>query len=177
MTQDSQGTKKRKNLTDIMIALALGLLIYLSISVGIAQYQQYNESAPATNWVEVTSLTVPNFKPGVNPTIDYVREIKQQVSSSWTAELRYYPPDTENYEVACERTGFSELEPGRAPPANGWTVGSFAGTDCVEELTREGRYRLNIVWKLRPRGLNREIVYPISSNTFYVGEVSVNEQQ
>lgn len=172
--QDTPEQKEKKNLTDIMIGVGLAFLIYIAGSIAWYQYQESNNTAPATNWVEVTGLTVPNFQLGVNPTIDYVRDIKQAVSSSWSAELRRYSDTSDNYDVVCERSGFSELEPGRAPPATGWTLGSFAGTDCVESLTLPGRHRLMITWELRPSGTDRVILYPISSNAFFIGEVPPN---
>jgi hypothetical protein len=171
---DSPAKKQRKNLTDIGVGIILAICLYFLILTTYSQFTRWQAQAPATNWVEVSSLAVPNFQPGVDPVIEYVREIKQSVSSSWTAELRHYPNDSGDYELICERSGFTELEPGRAPPPGGWTLGSFAGIDCVKNITTQGRYRLQIIWELRPRGYDRTITYPISSNTFFVGEEPTN---
>lgn len=171
MTQhESTEVTFKKKMTNIALGVGLGLLVYISGSIAWFQYQDYVESAPATNWVEVTRFSVPDFDPGTNPTIDYQRVIKQSVSSAWTAELRHFL-DGDDYEVVCLNSGFSELEPGRAPPPTGWTLGSFASRDCVDSL-EPGVYRLYVTWELRPRGYDRTIRYPITSNTFQVGAVS-----
>lgn len=167
---DSPEKKRKKNVTDFLLGVGLALLVYLSGSVAWYQYTAFQSYAPATNWVEVTKFQIPYFKQGVNPVIDYQRTIKQTVSSSWTSEIRRLNED-DSYTIICTNSGFSELDPGREAPPAGWTVGSFAGNDCVSEL-EPGLYRLHVVWELRPRGFDRTIRYPFSSNAFQVEPAS-----
>jgi hypothetical protein len=165
MQTETEEVRQKKNMTDILIGIGVALLAYVVGSIMYGQYRDYVESAPASNWVEVTKFVVPDFETGANPNIDYKRIIKQEVSSSWNAEIRRY--DGETYSVVCNKAGFSELDPFRAPPIGGWNLGSFVDEECVDSL-KPGVHRLSVIWELRPRGLDRTILYPFSSNAFNV---------
>ena len=164
---DTPSEAKKKNFNDVAVGVILAICVYFLALTSWNQYWDWQEKAPATNWVEVTSFNVPNFVVGANPSIDYVRNIKQAVSSSWTSEVRRYHDDSDNYELACTNSGFSELEPGRAAPTTGWFLSSFVGEDC--KFT-PGRHRVYVTWNLSPKGYDRTIRYNFTSNTFFVGE-------
>lgn len=167
MTQDTEEVRQKKNITDFLLGIGVALLLYISVSVGWHQYQGLVDHFPATNWVEVTRFNIPDFEAGADPIIDYQRTIKQEVSSSWTAELRRYEGDGEGYSVVCIRNGFSELDPFRVPPPSGWSMASFVGSDCVSTLN-PGVHRLSVTWELRPIGVDDPVFYPFSSNAFTI---------
>ncbi len=165
MKDDSPEKKAKKNFNDIALGIILAICVFFMGVWSFNQYHAFQSMAPATNWVEVTSFTVPNFKAGVDPSIEYTRDIKQPVSSSWVSEVRRYVDNTDDYELVCTKSGFNELEPGRAAPPNGWFLSAFAGKDCK---LISGRYRIFVVWTLRPKGLERSIPYSFASNAFTV---------
>ncbi len=165
MQTETEEVRQKKDMTDILVGIVVALLAYVVGSLMYDQYRDYVESAPASNWVEVSTFIVPDFEAGANPNIDYTRIIKQEVSSSWNAELRRY--DGEAYSVVCNKAGFSELDPFRSPPSECWSLGSFVDENCVKSL-EPGVHRLAVTWELSPRGLDRTILYPFSSNAFNV---------
>ena len=167
MTEPMVPVKKRnRNLfSDIATGVTTAIALFFAIQYGIQQYNNFLESGPASNWVEVTRLEIPNFTVGTDPSIAYEREIKQSVQSNWTAELRYFYNEDGEYSTACNNSGFSNLEPSRVPPADGWHLSDFIGKGCAIE---PGNYRLTVVWNLRPVGYSQSIVYNFSSNDFVV---------
>lgn len=143
-------------------ATAIALASALYISVEMQTIRRFN--APASDWLEVTSVNVFTAFEGEAPRMAVVRTIHQPFVADWAAVVRRVHPDGSTA-IVCEAHGRSPYEPGASPlrliDLDWWM------TPVKCRPPAGGRYRLSTAWRIHVEG-SPEKVQRAESNLFDV---------
>ena len=131
----------------------------------------YEKLRPASDWMEVHSLTIANTVIGSDPVMDYKREIKQPFAGHWISEVQIQNKSGK-WTATCIATGVANYSPDKEPPdpltLKWWTY----PIDCTP--TTPGFYRVVTTWQINWPGerlspdnqLSKQT--SVTSNTFRV---------
>jgi hypothetical protein len=150
---------------DISIALVLALSLFLGVSEVARLYRlQAVYQAPASHYIEPISLTIPDFKVGDDPFIEYERVIHQQFIGSWVAEVRLKQGD--GWVAICHPNGKVIFGPEKQQPAGGSHLSWFLGEQPCPILP--GTYQVVATWTVERDGVAGNVSTSLQSNIFTV---------
>lgn len=120
---------------------------------------------PASRWFEVQSIKVRDTTTGTAPTMVVSRTIHRPFYGEWTAEVERMNTNG-SFTMICQAEGRANYNPGNALPSNldldWWTYPVHCNLGA-------GKYRLDTIWRVFPKGITpREVHYV--SNVFEVKE-------
>lgn len=141
----------------------LAAVVAVAVVFGWTQWSEHSRNAlPASDWLTVNNISVPDFVQGEDPAVIYDREIKKVFSGTWNVEV-HGSTASNNYAV-CSGSGTNLYKPEEALPESGVTLSWLIGRIC--DLP-EGQYNLEANWEIRPEGYPPK-QYAATSNIFRV---------
>ncbi len=151
---------------DVAYILVIGAMLMWS-TTQIKQYMRNN--APASDYLVVNQIGIPNFTVGDNPKVLYDREVKQPFHATFTAEIQ----DAATLQSVCASTKSVNYSPEKKLPEGGptlsWLMYREPLPDCQPPV---GTYRVQICWTIE-----RLDAVPArmcaNSNTFSVREMEL----
>lgn len=147
------------------LALILGGWVLL---LGLSFYERLK---PASDWLEIQSLHIEDTTVGADLIINYERDIKQEFTGHWIAELQIQNASGK-WTATCVAAGSANYSPDKEPPdpiTLTWWTGP---TDCTP--SKPGNYRLSTTWHINQVGSKLSPEYNLFkrtsaiSNTFRV---------
>lgn len=133
----------------------------ISLSGTIADRQK--ELMPASAWLTINEIYVPDFEQGTNPNIIYDRVIHENFDGFWIVEVQ---KQTTNglWATECSGNGVNEYDPEEVIPDNTVSWDWFINRKCRVE---PGKYRLKMTINMtRPNWPDKRLFS--LSNQFYV---------
>lgn len=129
----------------IFIGVAL-MIATQTVEKWHAYYEQtVRDSAPASEYLEVNQISIPNFVEGDNPIFSYDRIIKKTFSATWTAEIQLAGTNT----AVCPSTHTANYSPDKKLPAGGPTLNWFMQREPLPDcIIGPGNYRLYVCWTI-----------------------------
>lgn len=154
--------KLKYRVAEIFVALGIVAILFPLID-RVKLMQRYN--VPASAWLSVNSIYVPDFVSGTNPMMTYDRRIIEEFQGFWVVEVQQHDGATGAFVLRCSGSGVNDYEPGDYIPENVVTWSWFIGKPCTE--LPPGDYRLRTSWILkRPAWPEKQVV--AYSNMFKV---------
>lgn len=157
--------------TGNMTAIAAAVLLF----VGGVQWQEYSDyqaqkakdaayrQQPASDWLDVEAIRVPDFEQGSDPNLIYEVARKVEVFGIWSAVIR--PIGEASNEVRCTNTGNGKYKTTTKLPDKGVTLSWFMGKDCN---LGPGQYVIELNITFTPDGESVPKTEEAFSNVFTV---------
>jgi hypothetical protein len=151
------------NLERVAFTVA-GVLCALWLSVQIDGVRRAN--APATDWLEVDSVTVHDAVEGQAPTMAVQRTIRQPFFAEWTVTVRNISDGSISFACIAEGRADYAVDAKLPSPftADWWTF----PTKCRPP---PGRYRLDTHWRIHPDRYPEKQIR-VQSNEFHISPKS-----
>lgn len=134
-----------------MIAIATAL--YISSELHDAR----RAAQPATNWLDVRSVSIADAVEGESPRLDVDRIIRRDFSARWSVDVRSIDPKSGATRVVCSAQGISRYLPNSEPiigrDLDWWT----SPRRCRPE---PGRYRVDALWMIHTENGERLVASP-----------------
>lgn len=117
-------------------ALALAFVMY--------HRDQALRSAPASEWMTVSSIVVTPGRRGADPILTVSREIRRPFTADWIANVRRLAPDNGTV-VVCAASGRDRYRPDSRLPQPTTLTWWLAGARCAPG---PGRYIIDTTWAI-----------------------------
>lgn len=158
-------TSKRQNVIDVVIAVVLALVVFLTASEVSRIYRLVTlHTVPSESFFEPLQLDVPNFSVGDRPVILYDRIIHREFTADWVVEVQQVQENGSVLAV-CSGSGHTIYQPEKGLPSTGVTLDWFLGRPCDLD---EGTYRVVANWVIeRPEAVGN-VSARLLSNVFQV---------
>ena len=154
--------KLKFRLAEVAVALLIVSLIFPLID-RVQLMRRYQ--VPASQWIAVNSIYVPDFAAGSDPLMTYDRRIIEEFQGFWVVEVQQHDPASGAFILRCSGSGVNDYEPQDYIPENVVSWSWFIGKPCND--LPPGDYRLRTSWVLkRPDWPEKQIV--AYSNMFKV---------
>ena len=160
--------KTYHNIRRHLLEFAIAWLLFIGI-VLMYNYirQQERENAPATDYLEVKQVAVPDFAHGDNPVMIFDRIIKRAFHGVYTVEVQEVGTLIALEE--CTESFPVNYAPDKKLPKGGPTLFWFIGKKCEIPI---GQYRLYTCWDIeRERASTKH--YCVTSPIFTVFDPSI----
>lgn len=150
----------RARFGELAVALVM-VAVIVQLSGEIADRQK--ELLPASSWLVVNEVYVPDFEKGQYPDIIYDRIIQENFDAFWIVEVQQ---TSENglWSTVCSGNGVNEYDPAEVIPGNTVSWLWFTNTECAME---PGTYRLKITYTMARPGWPQKRLF-VLSNEFFV---------
>lgn len=142
-------------------AAAVVVFVVIQLSVEVADRQK--ELLPASSWLVVNEVYVPDFPVGEFPQIIYDRDIRENFDAFWIVEVQK-TVESGLWTTLCSGSGVNEYDPSEVIPDNKTTWVWFTNTECEME---PGEYRLKTTYTMTRLGWPRKRLFALS-NQFHV---------
>lgn len=142
------------------MALAI-VAVVIQLSGEIADRQK--ELLPASSWLVVNEVYVPDFETGSCPNILYDRAIQENFDAFWIVEVQSTKNDS-LWTTELSGSGVKEYDPAEVIPDNTVSWPWFTSTSCD---VRPGLYRLKTTYTMTRPGWPQKRIF-VLSNEFRV---------
>lgn len=137
----------RSRAIELMIGLTGAVMILMLIN---ANNERVRASLPATDWMIVYDVFVPDHSAKSNAEIGFDRVIKKPFNGFWVAEIMRVSED-ELYDPVCTGSGFRVYRPEETDQISKATWADFIGNMNGCQIA-PGTYRLRISWSISEDG-------------------------
>lgn len=141
-----------------------GVLALFSMALIPPIYSLYQTFAPASSWLVVHEVRIPDFKSGEDPVIFVNREVKREFSGEWKVEIK---PEGKPILGRCQGSGDNDYRP-QSNPLNVKLFDWWMAIDICK--IPPGKYRVETTWRIFPQGGYPEKQVRSLSNEFTVTE-------
>lgn len=128
----------------LRIILTLGLSALVVVLVA----DLYRVFAPASWWLEVSEISVPDFHSGEDPEITVHREVKHPFPADWRVDVYQEPGSV--YVRTCQGADSNDYKPSNKT-LNVKLFTWWMGLEAPCPL-KPGRYSIKSAWKMHPDG-------------------------
>lgn len=150
----------RARIGETAIAMLIATVV-VQLSGEVAERQK--DLLPATSWMIVNEVYVPDFTVGDFPNVIYDREIHENFDAFWIVEVQRAADDG-LWTTRCSGNGVNEYDPEETIPNNTVSWKWFTNADC--ELT-PGDHRLKTTYTMTRPGWPQKRLF-VLSNVFSV---------
>jgi len=150
----------RSRLGETAVALVI-VAVVVQLSGEIAERQK--ELLPASSWLVVNEVYVPDFEQGDYPNIIYDREIQENFDAFWIVEVQR-TSDVGLWSTVCSGSGVNEYDPAEVIPDNTVSWVWFTNTECDMD---PGVHRLKTTYTMTRPGWPQKRLF-VLSNEFNV---------
>lgn len=157
--------------TGNLTALAVAVLLF----IGGVQWQEYSDhlaeqrkaieyaEKPASDWLDVQAIRVPDFAEGEDPLLLYEMDRKEKVVGEWNAMVR--PVGEPTNETRCPGSGQATYKPNVKMPDTGVRMSWFMGKHCN---LKPGQYVIDLGITFTPDGQSVPKTEEAVSNVFTI---------
>lgn len=146
----------RSRAAELAVALVMATVV---IEVSRIVTDRQREAVPASAWMRVNEVYVPDFQTGGDPTLIYDRTVLEEFDGFWIVEVQRQTASG-LWTTVCSGSGVNSYSPSEIIENNTVTWSWYVGTRCV---VPEGSYRLRTTYTLARSGWPPKRVFNLSN--------------
>jgi len=146
----------RARLGEVAVALVIATGV-IQVSREVTDRQK--ELLPASAWLVVNEVYVPDFPVGTEPMILYDREIRENFDAFWIVEAQR-KTDAGLWTTTCSGNGVNEYDPEEVIPDNRVSWPWFMNAECT---LLPGEYRLKTTYVMTRPGWPQKRLFNLSN--------------